>query len=559
MCHFLRDVKIPSYLRKVMDLTDRIVRIEDIIRTEEISIDEYLNNLTDYIIDNFSEEKEIQSAVSQLDTFYICRPRIRENIVAVGSSLSLKKEIFFDTILRFCCPHFKRNLYDEGFDTTRDRDKFKFEEMLRNKPKHICYFLDVFSVPKEWMDLNNDTTHGIRMCQRYYLDKPVEYQNFIRKGYSYNRARDEHNIQYKIKIDDIDEIRKLINESNKDRKYSPHEITKMDIFKKETCDRWFLDSKSTKELTAISLAAYHGSIECFKYFYNRLKCEISDQTYWCAVFGCNKEIFEILFEREPSKFENCIQAALFAQNNWAIDKLIENNPSFMNSVYVYDAAQYNNIRAVLCAFEHHNIRKSDEEKNDDHHPLIIACQRNYVAMADLLLEHTDDIDKDTRDKRSEPPIFKAIFNQNTVIFKMLKDKGCNVEYTDEKGQNLLHIAAMHNSTDILELLLQDSSVKGLIEEKSKHYLTPLAMAVGKRYLEAVKVLLNYDADPNCKTNSDTTPLHKAAENDDIEMIKLLFDHGAIPTEDHKKLFPSDRCRDQQVRDLLKSREREVFN
>ena len=63
-------------------------------------------------------------------------------------------------------------------------------------------------------------------------------------------------------------------------------------------------------------------------------------------------------------------------------------------------------------------------------------------------------------------------------------------------------------------------------ERSNDGWTPLHLAAGNGHLEVVKLLLEKSADVTVANNGGWTPLNSAASNGHNEMVKLLLEKGA---------------------------------
>jgi ankyrin repeat protein len=105
-------------------------------------------------------------------------------------------------------------------------------------------------------------------------------------------------------------------------------------------------------------------------------------------------------------------------------------------------------------------------------------------------------------------------------------------------QALLAAAGQGDTTRLSEILDRDP---GLINERgvllgNTGLRTALHFGVGHEAV--VKCLLDRGADPNIRDEGDAAmPLHFAAENQDLSVIRLLIEHGADPigTGDHHEL------------------------
>jgi hypothetical protein len=98
---------------------------------------------------------------------------------------------------------------------------------------------------------------------------------------------------------------------------------------------------------------------------------------------------------------------------------------------------------------------------------------------------------------------------------------------NQKGETLLHRAAIMGDIDKLRLLLVENEIE--INSKDNAGWTPLHEACIKRHVECAKLLLKYGALVNAKADNLDTPLHDACSKDAVEIIKLLLDNGACKT------------------------------
>lgn len=81
----------------------------------------------------------------------------------------------------------------------------------------------------------------------------------------------------------------------------------------------------------------------------------------------------------------------------------------------------------------------------------------------------------------------------------------------------------NNSTAIVERLLQAGANPNYWYPSSIN--SPLMMAITREHSYTAKLLLEYGADPNVRTSEGMSPLRWSAQKDDLEMVKLLLNHG----------------------------------
>jgi ankyrin repeat protein len=150
-------------------------------------------------------------------------------------------------------------------------------------------------------------------------------------------------------------------------------------------------------------------------------------------------------------------------------------------------------------------------------PLLYAARENCMACVKVLLDNKADIDLPDPDGVS--PVLLAIMNSNWDLAKQLIQAGADVNQWDIFGEAPLFTAVGQRN--------QLSGGHGSID--------PLNETTG---LAIVRMLLERGANPNMQlffrpanvrgsTNTrGSTPLIRAANNADLEVVKLLLQHGA---------------------------------
>jgi ankyrin repeat protein len=113
-----------------------------------------------------------------------------------------------------------------------------------------------------------------------------------------------------------------------------------------------------------------------------------------------------------------------------------------------------------------------------------------MGFMDLLIDHPDFITVDVEDDDKKTPLHHACANRDLELTVMLLDANANVNQLLPCGCTVLHHVI-----------------------RDEHH----AMAI---------VLLEYGASVNIPNDSEETPLHLAAEVDDIEMMDLLLIDGS---------------------------------
>lgn len=138
----------------------------------------------------------------------------------------------------------------------------------------------------------------------------------------------------------------------------------------------------------------------------------------------------------------------------------------------------------------------------------------------LLKEHREIITalKDI-DASNISTLFQAAANGNRKVFEALIKSGVNLEAIDVNGDNILHVAASHGKTEVVELLTHN---KNLLEAKGSSLgCTPLLFAAGHGHRATCETLVKAGADIKATNSSGYNILHYAATHNRSEILKLF--------------------------------------
>ncbi|KAM9165845.1 inversin isoform 2-T2 [Pangshura tecta] len=147
-----------------------------------------------------------------------------------------------------------------------------------------------------------------------------------------------------------------------------------------------------------------------------------------------------------------------------------------------------------------------------------------------------------QDYEGRTPLHFAVADGNVAVVDVLTSyEGCNVTSYDNLFRTPLHWAALLGHAQIVHLLLERNKF-GTIPSDSQgatplHYAaqsnfagrTALHWLCNNGYLDAIKLLLGFDAFPNHMENNEEryTPLDYALLGEHHEVIQFMLEHGAL--------------------------------
>ncbi|MBC8378670.1 MAG: ankyrin repeat domain-containing protein [Planctomycetes bacterium] len=180
----------------------------------------------------------------------------------------------------------------------------------------------------------------------------------------------------------------------------------------------------------------------------------------------------------------------------------------------------------LCLFTGCN---KDAPRKDDIYELI--GNDDIVAIKKLL---SDAIDLEKKDfipiyQDITPLFFSAICGRYEIAEILLKS-GANVDTLNYQKWTPLYFVAMNGKDTRIAQLLIDYGAD--VHHKTDGSSTPLHAAATNGNLELIKILIDYGADVNDISMSNRTPLDYAALEGNTEAVKLLVRSGA-------ELWPQD--------------------
>ena len=154
-------------------------------------------------------------------------------------------------------------------------------------------------------------------------------------------------------------------------------------------------------------------------------------------------------------------------------------------------------------------------------PRNAGTELNILSVAACLILLGVSVLYDHRAKKLERQMLTATSKDYFQIAKSLANKA-DPNAKDGSGHTRLHLAAMKNQKDVVELLLANGA---LVNAKDNDGETPLHYAAFTGNKDLEELLLASHADVNAADNDGETPLHLAMEQHHEDVAELLRQHG----------------------------------
>ena len=158
-------------------------------------------------------------------------------------------------------------------------------------------------------------------------------------------------------------------------------------------------------------------------------------------------------------------------------------------------------------------------------PLTIAAERGHDEMLKLLLQYGAQINGYTI--YGITALHRAVHNNHESCINLLLSHDADCNAADATGATPINYAAEQIGYSNLSLLLKHCKEPKL-NHTSGDNTNPLKFAVEPNDQEKVKLLLEYNADPNIKDKSRRTPLHFACFHGYVQIAEILILAGANP-------------------------------
>ena len=162
---------------------------------------------------------------------------------------------------------------------------------------------------------------------------------------------------------------------------------------------------------------------------------------------------------------------------------------------------------------------------DDQMALHVAVQNGYVECVQCLLTIGEALVIDVPDGESCTPLHLAALYNKLDCLELLIAKGANRAACENSGLTPLHLAVRHGYVKSVRLLLTGSG-RDVIDMTDEDGCTALHFAAMYNKPACIELLVDHNAQLEIKDDYGYTPLHCAAHYGHERCVRLLVDNGA---------------------------------
>jgi ankyrin repeat protein len=149
---------------------------------------------------------------------------------------------------------------------------------------------------------------------------------------------------------------------------------------------------------------------------------------------------------------------------------------------------------------------------------------------------------------NKTPLVAALYNGHIQVAELLYLHGAVLQI-GFRGRTLLHAASKDGLMDVAQWLLKIGTD---VNAQDDDHTTPLHLAAANGHLELVRTLLGHSVDvAAATTRGESTPLHFASKGGHVEIVQLLIQNGAdVNTRDRNQSTPLHLAQGAKMVQLL---------
>lgn len=194
------------------------------------------------------------------------------------------------------------------------------------------------------------------------------------------------------------------------------------------------------------------------------------------------------------------------------------------------------------------MQKGGDITHDPSSSLFYALKTNRMDIVDFMI--SKGVDVNARGANGVTALMGAAGRKDLDQVKYLIGKGARINAITNKRQTVLMFAS--GSYEVTKYLLEQGADASITDDI---YLTPLFYAVDKLNIQAADLFLKAGNPPDKKSINGSSALLSAAQNNNLDMVKFLVEHGAtVYVKNANGLYPYRITNNKEVGEYLKAQD-----
>lgn len=230
----------------------------------------------------------------------------------------------------------------------------------------------------------------------------------------------------------------------------------------------------------------------------------------------------------------CFQGTSNA-SNWRVDEIRALFPTVES---VEDRRRFSRVHKIVLQILHMDLEKEllrnpsavDQEDADGRTPLSWAAARGDNKSVEIFLRHG--ASPNTPDRIGQGPLRQSIKAYDATCAKILLAYGANVDQTDNWKQTALQSAVYY--MDPVSFLTPLLAAGSKVNTRDTLGNSPLTEACRKNQPDAVRLLLDHEADVNWANDFGHTPFYQCVRFNSHEALEILLTTDIQHSSRHQK-------------------------
>ena len=342
----------------------------------------------------------------------------------------------------------ENEIIKEFFDFNGDQKQLShIKDYIKNSKNGPIYFIRLFDyyskIRSHQTDVSKELVEYAYSCfpeQIHEIQQEIKTNTLFLKfimfpeEFPINESKEQKEMFLLLQNDDIDGFISFLSKNST-----------IDITKEQTVDvsgYYYYLFDWSDSISLIDFCCFFGSLKCFKYLLLN-KCEITKETPQYSISGGNKEIINILKEKEYS-FANLLKTSILFHRYELTKWILENYEC--EPIPLSTIIKYYNIESFMYFLEHgHPLEEIDV---CGHTSLHLASTIGDLTIVQYLIEKGANIEAD--DNYRKIPLHGACENGHLPVVQYLIEKGADIEAKDNKQKTPINLASENHHSDVIK-------------------------------------------------------------------------------------------------------------